>query len=85
MHRLGTSYSRPSEWERSPAYYSRLTLSPSTGVNRPIRQYPSPLTNENENVENPSPIRLFRTELLDIGHSDTYYDLCKSLRPFYYI
>ena len=81
MHRLGNCHSRPSEWERSPAYYSRLTLSPSTGVNRPERHYPSPLTNEDAH-EGPGPVRLFRTELLDIGHSDTYYDLCKSFRLF---
>ena len=79
MQRYGTS--DPKEWEKGNAYYSRLTLSSSTGLWRPRTQYP------NLNIARPtsstvvnSPLArygLFRTELLDLGQVRTYYELCK--------
>ena len=78
MHRLGQTYSRPSEWERSTAFYSRLTLSSSTGICRPSSDYPQPLNVIVSNPNDPAQcIRMFRTELLDLGHTNTYFDLCK--------
>ena len=86
MYRLGSTCSRPSEWEKSCAFYSRLTLSPSTGISRPLRDYPQPLTVIVSNPQDPAQcIRMFRTELLDLGHTNTYFDLCKSItsdRPY---
>ena len=79
MYRLGSSRSRPNEWERSSAYYSRLTLSTSTGINRPAHHYPQPLTAGDVAAGYPANVRLFRNELIDIGHSNSYYDLCKCL------
>ena len=76
MHRLGYSNSRPAEWEKSPAFYNRLTLSVTSGVNRPIGHYPRPLVSS-VSTENISPIRVMRTDLMDVGHVRTYYDLCK--------
>ena len=77
MQRLGTSLSRPSEWEKSSAFYSRLTLSTSTGISRPPLQYPQPLTASGEPINPSDHLRMFRTELSDIGHARSYYELCE--------
>ena len=77
MQRLGKSYSRPSEWEKSSAFYSRLTLSSSTGISRPQLHYPQPLSASGEPIVPSDGLRMFRTELFDIGHARSYYELCK--------
>ena len=78
MQRLGKSSSRPSEWETSSAFYSRLTLNTSTGISRPQLHYPQLLPSTSESAYLPDGIRIFKTELIDIGHIRTYHELCKS-------
>ena len=78
MYRLGRTPSKSSEWERSSAFYSRLTFSSSTGISRPIQHYPQPLAVDGLSESDPGQkIRMFRTELLDIGHTQNFNNLCK--------
>ena len=73
MQRLGVSSSQPSDWNRSKAFYLRLTIVPSTRVNRPEEHFPRPLPTHSGSKD----VRLMRHELLDLGHVDTYQELCK--------
>ena len=76
MHRLGNSTSKSSDWEASQAFYFRLTLSAQTGLRRPEDQFmrfqAPPMNSDNVNAT-----ALYRNELLDLGHCDTYEELCK--------
>ena len=84
MYRLGRSPSQASEWERSSAFYSRLTFSKSTGISRPIQDYPQPLTSDGLGESDPGQkIRMFRTELLDIGHVQNFNDLSKYFQSYF--
>ena len=74
MNKLGISASQPSDWERSKAFYLRLTIVPSTRVSRPETHYPclrAPPSSGSKNA------LIMRHELLDLGHVSTYEELCK--------
>ena len=79
MHRLGSGTSRSSDWEPSQAFYFRLTLSTQTGLRRPENQFmrfqAPPMNSEDSNAT-----AIYRNELLDLGHCDTYEELCKFLK-----
>ena len=72
MHRLGTSTSKSSDWDKSPAYYLRLTISPHARLQRPVNHYPTQNPGKNRD-----PCVVRRDELLDLGHCDTYDALCE--------
>ena len=80
MQRLGTCSSKPSDWEVSKAYYLRLTIIPSARVHRPEVHFPKP--HPLINSESTDPI-IMRHELLDLGHTDTYQNLCKLIKYVY--
>ena len=84
MNRLGTSRSRSSDWAPSTGFYSRLTIGSSTRIQRPQMQYPRnpppsqppthPIARDTPNRDH---LRLFTTELLDLGHVASHLELCK--------
>ena len=76
MQRLGVGSSQPSDWNRSKAFYLRLTIVPSTRVNRPEEHFPRSKSAINSGSKD---VRIMRHELLDLGHADTYQELCKSI------
>ena len=79
MHRLGNGTSKSSDWDPSKAFYFRLTLSTQTGLHRPeshfMRFQTPPMNSDDTNAT-----AIYRNELLDLGHCETYEELCK----FYY-
>ena len=74
MQRLGVSSSQPQDWDRSKAFYLRLTVVPSTRVSRPESHFPRPQVPNGSKDQEP---RIMRHELLDLGHINTYQELCK--------
>ena len=74
MHRLGVSSSQPSDWSQSKAFYLRLTIVPSTRVSRPENQFPRPRVATKTGSKD---VLIMRHELLDLGHVQTYEELCK--------
>ena len=74
MNRLGVSASQSSDWERSKAFYLRLTIVPSTRVSRPEAHFPRPRPSTNPGSKD---VLIMRHELLDLGHVQTYEQLCK--------
>ena len=82
MQRFGSSNLH--DWDRGNAYYSRLTLTSSTGLSRPREHYPNlNLPNRPSVVNSPlSQFGLYRTELLDMGQIFTYFELCKFFTLF---
>ena len=78
MSRLGITNSQPSDWSRSTGYYSRLTVASNAMVWRREDHYP-PAPAET-NVVNPGLFvgrRIFRTEMLDLGHCNYQFELGK--------
>ena len=76
MHRLGTSTSHPREWGATTAYYSRLTIATNSRINRDVNSYP-PLPGRGFLPAPVNPHHILRTECLDLGHTRTYFELCK--------
>ena len=74
MNRLGISASQPSDWDQSKAFYLRLTIVPSTRVSRPETHYPRPRVPIHSGSKD---VLIMRHELLDLGHVQTYEELCK--------
>ena len=78
MSALGSTNSQPSDWSRSIGYYSRLTVATNAMVWRNEDHYPP--SQARSNAVNPGPYagrRLFRTEMLDLGHCDYQFELGK--------
>ena len=78
MRPLGFSSSKSSDWEPSKAFYFRLTLSTKTGLRRPENQFMR-FQHPPMNSDDLSAPAIYRNELLDLGHCDTYEELCKFL------
>ena len=77
MHRLGPSHSTPTDWGQSTGYYNRLTVILSPDMYRPIEGFPPVPQRRNVLMSNISQRRLFRTECLDMGHLNTFFELSK--------
>ena len=75
MNRLGISASQPSDWNRSKAFYLRLTIVPSTRISRPEAHFPRPRPPINSGSKD---VLIVRHELLDLGHVQTFEELSKS-------
>ena len=78
MHRLGSSKTHPRDWGNCTAYYARLTVQDGSGsrIHRDISRYPPPPARGFLPSASP-PKRLLRTECLDLGHTQSYFELCK--------
>ena len=76
MHRLGNCNSHPREWGNTTAYYNRLTVSNKSQLRRDVEDFP-PLPGYGLSTPPPSPHHLLRTDCLDLGHTKSYFDLCK--------
>ena len=76
MDRLGTTSSQKSDWFKSTGYYSRLSVSSSAMIWRSEEHYPpAPRTTDASRPNLFAGRRLLRTEMLDLGHCDHYYEL----------
>ena len=87
MNQLGASSSKPSDWKSSTGYYSRMTIHSSTRISRPANQFPTVAPpvhpfDRRAGASNRDHLRLFTTELLDLGHCDSNMELCEYLLQF---
>ena len=76
MNHLGPTSSQPSDWFKSTGYYSRLTISSRAKIFRNEDDFPpAPAQRATVNPNLFAGRRLWRTEMLDLGHCEHQFEM----------